>query len=182
MSENDEESKDFAAEYIWRMMDKTVAMEESRYESLRRMCDGLLVASSIVSVALLTVAEPLFDFFSSNVCILYTLLSFYALTILLLLVSMVLTVVSMTRFKYVATDSPTAICNAICSFGDTLTNIGAAKSFAEVQEKLYQGFFERNNRMKTLLVAAQWLLVAALAIIAVGGIILLAGGFVMLGK
>lgn len=181
MSESDFNSGDCTAEYLWRMADRTVAMEEARCESLRRMCDGLLAGASIASVALLTVAEPLFSFFGSNRALQYELLAMYAIALFLLLLSMILAVLSIARFRYVATDSPAAIRDAICGFDGSLSDIAAAKSFADMQEKLYQGYSDRNNKMRRLLAAAQLTLVAALAVVVVGGAFLLVGGWAMLG-
>lgn len=176
-----ERATDCTAEFLWKMADKTVGMEEARCESLRRMCDGLLAGSSIASVAVLTVAEPLFAFFRSSPEMRHMLLVLYAAVVLLLLLSMIFAVVSMARFKYVATDGPAAIRNAVCGYEKCLTSMQAAESYVEAQEKLYQGYLERNNKMRGLLVAAQWTLVAALAIVVVGGAILLAGGLTLLG-
>lgn len=181
MSDYEGKGEDCTAEYLWEMVDKTVAMEEARCESLRRMCDGLLAGASIASVALLTVAEPLFCFFGSNVALQHELLALYAVALSLLLFSMILAVLSMTRFRYVATDSPAAIEAAICGFDGSISDIAAAKSFADAQEKLYQGYISRNNKMRRFLVAAQWTLVAALGAVVVGGAFLLVGGWVMLG-
>ena len=175
------ETADCTAEYLCKMVDKTVAMEEARCESLKRMCDGLLTGSSIVSVALLAVAEPLFGFFRTSFFLHYMLLFLYAIIIVLLLLSMILAVISMARFKYTATAAPAVICDAICSYDKPLSEINAAKSYAETQEKLYQGYLERNNKMRGLLVVAQWVLVAALVITVVGGLVLLGGGLALLG-
>ncbi len=171
MSESGINLKDRTAEYIWKMADRTVAMEEARYESLGRMCDGLLAGGSIASVALLTVAEPLFSFFDPNVALQYELLVMYAVALALLFLSMIFAVLSMTRFRYIATAGPAAIRDSVCAF----------KSFVDAQEKLYQGYSERNNKMRRLLAISQWTLVAALGVVVVGGIFLLVCGWAMLG-
>ncbi len=176
-----ERAADCAAEFLWKMADKTVSMEEARCESLRRMCDGLLTGSSIASVAVLTVAEPLLAFFGSSPEMRHMLLALYAVVVLLLLLSMIFTVISMTRFKYVATGSPDAIRNAVRGYEKHMTSMQAAESYVEALEKLYQGYLKRNNKMRGLLVAAQWMLVAALVIVVIGGGILLAGGLTLLG-
>ncbi len=176
------EPEDCKGEFLWKMVERTVAMEEARCESLRRMCDGLLTGASIASVALLTVAEPVFCFFDGNIALQYVMLAVYAVALLLLLLSMIFAVVSMTRFKYEATDNPGSICMRICDFDGPLSSLGAARSFAEVQERVFQSYIKRNDKIRWFLVVAQWLLVAALIAIVLGGAFLFVAGCVVLGQ
>lgn len=175
-----ENNEDLKAEYARMVADLTVSMEVSRCDSLRKMSDAMLAGASILSVALLTVAGPLFAFFSADAGLRCSLVGFYVLVSLSLISTMILVVLSMTRFGYTAPASPDALLKNICAFEKPLSDMDMARSYVELQETLYQGFKARNDRIRSLLIASQATLIIALASSVVGGVILLVGGLPLL--
>lgn len=173
-------NKDYTAEYVARAVDITVDMEVSRCESLRKMCEVMLTGSSILSVALLAVANPLFVFFAADAGWLFALLALYAIVLTLLAASMILAVLSMARFRYTALASPIVLFDDIYKPGEILTGLNMAKSYAQSLEGPYQGLKERNDKMRGLLTASQVTLVVALGVSLIGGGVMLIGGCALL--
>lgn len=161
------------ADLLIKEVDNSVEMEADRCDSFRKMCEMMLTGSSIVSVALLTVAQPLFEYFGTNLGLRHGLLALYLLVILLLTASMILALLSMARFRYDALSGPETLLNDFdnldCAFGDAERAIAHARA----QETIYQGLKKKNNIMGKLLIASQVALIVALGSILIGGLVLL---------
>lgn len=177
---DNEEGWNETAHFLIGMVDKTIDMETSRCEALKKMCEVMLTATSIMSVALLAIADPLFSFFGSDKAMQYGLLVLYAIVLTLLIGSMILVVLSMARFRYTALGSPEALLKDIGNMNEILQVDVMARSYALAQESVYKGLEEKNDKVRNLLIASQFTLIAALAITLIGGLVLLAGGFALL--
>jgi len=167
------------ATYLSEMVDRTIRMEEERCASLRMMSGTLLTGSSIVSVALLTVAQPLFTVFQGQQGQQSVLLASYFIVMLALLASIVLSVVSQLRFGYQALPSPVELKEKIDD-GLPFTEIDAARGKVKPMEAVWQGLSKRNNIMRGLLTASAICVFVAVGVTVLASALLLLLAFGML--
>ena len=168
------------AKYLKDMISRTMDMEVARGESLRKMSGTLLTGSSIILVALLTVAAPTFDFLDDFSALKVGLLTTYSLTLAALFVFILLAVISQLRFGYQALPSPKDFRDKIDD-GLPFDQISAARQMAKPMEEVWQSLIRRNNIMRGLLTASAICVFVATGVIFMAGCLLLPNAFEMLG-
>lgn len=152
------------------MVALTLQMEEKRCVSLRGLAGTLLTCSSIISVALLTVAPPLFEFFSGlGTLSLVLLLLFYFLSLVSLALSILFSVLSQLRFPYAALPSPGELREAIAD-GQPFDELEAAMHEADSLTRFYDSLEKRNDTMRSLLKASTICAIVSIGVIIIGGI------------
>ena len=167
------------ADYLNEMIDKTIGMESSRCESLRKMSGTLLTGASIISVALLSAAGPLFGFFSIDMSLCRELLILYAIIFPGLLISILLAVISQLRFGYFALPSPSVLREKIDD-GIPYSLIDVARNKTNISEAIYQGLSKRNNIMRRLLTASAILVFVSIGFMLLAVVLLLPPAYTMM--
>lgn len=168
------------ADYIKATVHAAVDMEVKRCESLRKMSGTILTCASIITVALATVAQPLFGFFSADAGLSKVLLGIFCLALGALLVAILLALVSQLRFAYVALPGPQKIMEALDN-GNDFTEMESARHYSQGADEIYQGLTKRNDSMRRLLNASAIAVFVAFAAVAVGAAVLLPCAYGMLG-
>lgn len=160
------------ARHLSSMVMLTLQMEEKRCSSLRGLAGTLLTCSSIVSVALLTVAAPLFQFYSSmGTPSTVLLLTFYFMSLLSLVLSILFSILSQLRFSYEALPSPEKIREAIAD-GTPFGELEAATHEADSLDNIYGSLEKKNDTMRNLLKASTICAIVSIGVILIGGIYL----------
>lgn len=165
------------SEYLRDMVEKAVRMEADRYDSLQKMSGTLLTGTSIVSVAMLTVAGPLFEFFDGTGLV-GLLLGVYVGSLGALLVSILLALVSQLRFGYQALPSPLQLRQDIDD-GVPFSGIDASRGLVYPAQQVYEGYQRRNETIRRLLNASAISSFVAFGVMAIGAAILVPCSFAM---
>lgn len=161
------------AEYLSKMVDRAFSMEEGRHASLRELAGTLLTCSSIVSVAMLTIATQLFSHFSNRGPFWsFFLIVVYALSLLSLGLSILFSVLSQLRFAYRALPNPESLRKTIAG-GKPFTKLEAVEHSCKALQEIYVSLERRNNLMRSLLRVATICMLIAIVVIIIGGIVLL---------
>lgn len=164
------------AKHLSKMTQMTLEMEFARESSLRSLAGILLTGASIVSIALLTAATPLFKFFASEPFWWRMLLGVYCLSLGALILAVLLAVLSQMRFGYKALPSPEGIRKQIDD-GVPFDEMDTARNENQSLQPIYASYSQKNDTMRYLLKASMICIVIALAVIAVGGGVLAAYAF-----
>ena len=167
------------AAYIHESVHASIEMELKRCESLRKMSGTILTCGSVISVALVTAAGPLFEFFRSRMELETVLLTVMCLSLVALFVSIVLALISQLRFAYVSLPNPSKILKALDN-GNLFTEMEIARHYSEGADEIYVGLSERNNIMRGLLTAAAIAIFVSVGFLLAGAICLVPCAFGLL--
>ena len=171
-TENDREQINWShtADHLSSMVALTLQMEEKRCVSLRGLAGTLLTCSSIISVALLTVAPPLFELFSGlGTPSLVILLLYYFLSLVALTLSILFSILSQLRFPYAALPSPERLREVIAD-GRPFDELEATTHEASSLTKIYDSLEKRNDTMRIFLKASVISTIVSIGVILIGGI------------
>lgn len=167
------DDSEITAEYLSKMVDRAFAMEEGRCASLRELAGTLLTCSSIISVALLTIAAQLFLHFGERGAFWsFFLIVVYALSLLFLGFSILFSVLSQLRFAYRALPNPESLRKTITA-GKPFTKLEAVEHSCEALQEIYVSLERKNDIMRCLLRVATICMLIAIIVIIIGGIVLL---------
>lgn len=165
-------SQDVTADYLHCLTEHAFQMEERRCDSLRGLAGTLLTCSSILSVALLTVAAPLFGYFYElGACPHGLLMVVYLISLLALALSILFAVLSQLRFQYRALPNPKKLKDVIAN-GYDFSKMDAAEHFVDSVDDIYVSLETRNETMRHLLKASTICVVVSISVMLMGGLIL----------
>lgn len=168
---SDGEAWAVTSNHIASMVSMAFDMESRRCDSLRGLAGVLLTCSSIISVAILTVAEPLFHFFIRQEALYVLLAIAYAVSLLALSLSVLFSILSQMRFEYQALPDPQSLCsNMTC--GTPFSEIDAAEHACKSLQPIYKSLERRNDLMRLLLRVSTICVVVAISTIIIFGAIL----------
>lgn len=168
---SDSEAWKVTSGHIGSMVSMAFDMESRRCDSLRGLAGVLLTSSSIISVAILTVAEPLFRYFSGHDALHVLLAIAYAVSLLALSLSVLFSVLSQMRFEYQALPDPQSLCCNMTG-GSPFSELGAAKHACESLQPIYKSLERRNELMRSLLRVSTICVVVAISTIIIMGTLL----------
>lgn len=174
-----DDSDRITAEYLARLALESVRMEDSRGEGLTGYAGHLMTALSIIVVALVTVAEPLFSCFSS-VWQREILLAAYLLSMLCYAAGFVLCLLAVRRRKYCVLDSPKSISDAL--EGVFASELDAARTTCDSLEAYYASRKAYDDRTVSLLRAANALILIATGVVALAVVFFSVVGFVLIAS
>lgn len=166
------DSVDYSAEYLSWMTELSYQTELSRCDSYERLSNCLLSCVSIISVALLTVAPVLFAKYSYNgngaMASFVLLASGYAVVMLLLGASFLLSLLSQVRLKMSVLASPMDLNDFVAGEIDRGAPFASPMEVAEGKARAVQSHFESLNRkneyMRKCLKASMILLIVAVSV------------------
>lgn len=158
------------ASYMMQLAQYSLEMEISRTSSLTELASHLLTCNSILSIALITVAPNLYEFFSDY----GKLLTVGMLLIFVpMLVSLLLALLSQIRIKYFAFMSPKDIGRFIAALDKRSlleTDNEIAIHYTKSVEAQFQSILKKNNIICSMLEWSIGLLVASIVfLVLVGG-------------
>ncbi|WP_058986127.1 hypothetical protein [Hugonella massiliensis] len=164
------------AEYLFRIVDRSVQMEEDRYSSLTgtvgrlTTCVSILVAAATGAVAL---AYPSF----SDSGMTGTFVAFCFLVFLTLAGSLVLLLVACLRFRYKSLNSPGELAKTVDGFPHEIASCKeGARQYARQLDEPFTTMRHRNDIIVKLVTAANILTMVAMGlmvIFAIYGVVLL---------
>ncbi len=152
------------AELIYRLADKSLELEQSRYDSLMGQSSRLLTAFSILSVAEITAGVALLGQVGNKFPDILVLLT---LMMICMMAGFAATVVSQFRKPYQSLPSPEEIRKHIDNNSQADTNENAARQYAASLNKVYETMRSRNDFILAANRVATGSLLAALACAAV---------------
>ena len=151
------------ADYLYRLASESVRMEDDRTKSLNEYAGHLMTGLTITSVAVLTVAEPLFGFFTVT-WQRVVLASCYAVVSLCYLAAFILAIIALNRRKYKALESPKIVSDALK--GEFESREEAARLFCESMNDYFTSRVDYNEKTLGILSAAKVLIIVGTGIIA----------------
>lgn len=166
------DSVDYSAEYLSWMTELSYQTELSRCDSYERLSNCLLSCVSIISVALLTVAPVLFAKYSYNgngaTASFVLLASGYAVVMLLLGASFLLSLLSQVRLKMSVLASPMDLNDFVAGEINRGAPFASPMEVGEGKARAVQSHFESLNRkneyMRKCLKASMILLIVAVSV------------------
>lgn len=166
------DSVDYSAEYLSWMTELSYQTELSRCDSYERLSNCLLSCVSIISVALLAVAPVLFAKYSYNgngaTASFVLLASGYAVVMLLLGASFLLSLLSQVRLKMSVLASPMDLNDFVAGEINRGAPFASPMEVAEGKARAVQSHFESLNRkneyMRKCLKASMILLIVAVSV------------------
>ncbi len=162
-------AEELTAEYISEMTAATIKMEQERSDSLQKLSGTMLTCTSILSVGLLTIAEPLFNGLPSKR---HYLLVAYLAVFMAIAVAFVLALLSQWRMKYRVLDSPKSLCKAVEEEGLFSSPMDVERNRCDSLEGYYDSIHGKNEKACTLLMLSIVATVAAVIIIVLATIAL----------
>lgn len=165
-------SQDVSANRLSTMFELGFKMEVQRCISLRNYAGLLLTCSSIISVALLAVAEPLYSCFSPWRFWSMLLVAVYAASLISLALSVLFAVLSQIRFAYRALPDPESLYSNI-EMSAPFSKWDAVKHLCESLQPIYASLEHRSDIMRMLLRGSSICVVVAISVLLFGGVVLL---------
>lgn len=169
--------KDVTASVLEEMSKTSLEMEKARTESLVRLANTLLTCVSILSVALISIASPLYGFFSAMPYVRLVVVVGVMIGMLLLIADLILVLLSQRRFAYEALPSPNTLCDCVDT-GEVYERLEAARNMCVTYGGMYDAESANNEKRCRLLKAAITVLIIAIGLMAAFAIVLF---FVALG-
>lgn len=155
------------AEYLFRVVDRSIQMEEDRYASLVGTAGRLTTCVSILSVAAMGAVTLVHGLFSaagaSGALVAFCFLVFSAL-----LASLALLLIACFRFSYKSLNCPNEFVKTVESYGrEIMSKKEGARQYARQMNEVFEALRRRNDIVSKLVIAANITLMVSMALMLV---------------